>query len=94
MSNRSMNLRVANLVADAQNLERLGDNDLLGGLVDYAADRYTEAANTLSMVLCHVKERRVRREAQRHISRLLGKANRLRRRSRAFARSLGFTANA
>lgn len=75
MSNRSMNLRIANHVADAQNLERLGDSDMDVSTI-LAAGRYREAADTLVRVLCHC-DRRTRREAQRHVNRLHAKANRI-----------------
>jgi hypothetical protein len=94
MSNRSMDLRVTILVADAQNFERLGDNDYLGCRDALAAGRYDEAAECLRLALCHMKDRAnapgstsprnyTRREAQRHIGRLIAKANRLRRQERA-----------
>lgn len=77
MSNRSMDRRIATNVADAQNLERLGLQDIILGLPGWnAADRFRAAADTLLTVTFHC-DKRTRREVLRHANRLHAKANRL-----------------
>lgn len=88
MSNRSMNRRIAALVADAQNLERLALQDEGLGLTAHAVTGFRNAANTLYRVTSHC-DKRTRREVLRHVNRLHAKAARMERRAGIFARSLG-----
>ena len=80
MSNRSMNLRIANYISDAQVIEGLALQDMENGFDALAAAYFADAARVLSLVLHHC-DKRSRREAQRHIERLHAKAKRIYRKS-------------